>query len=298
MAQEGRQSRPSSRSLRIAAQAVVLLAVFGAVGGLVSFKSYVESSPRFCQTCHTVAPEIALWMESEHRNVRCQQCHHQTLSDGMRILQAYVAGGSTQMHAPVDVKSCASCHATHDARWPSIADSIGHRVHAQKAGLPCTTRHGKEMHFEQPARSTCERCHKGKTLGSAHEAQHCLACHNFLSKEDVIRPQRADCLRCHRSLETPVTVAATAPMQFTCSACHRPHSGEGLVPCTDCHRQRDLPELHQKKGHQTCGDCHSAHDWTTTRQQCFACHKNLYSHHPDQACSRCHRFESGLGTGP
>lgn len=287
-----------SRSLRIAAQALLGLAALGAVGGMVSFKRYVEQSPRFCQTCHMVAPEIALWMESEHRNVRCQQCHHQTLADGLRVLEVYVSGSKPVTHAPIDVQSCARCHATHDARWPSIADSIGHRMHAGKAKLPCTTCHGREMHFEKPARSTCEGCHEGKAMGSAHEAQHCLACHNFLSKEDVIRPQRADCLRCHRGLERPVTVPVTAPMQFSCSACHRPHSGDGVTPCTDCHPQRELPALHGEHEKAACGACHAAHGWIAEKQQCFACHKNMHAHHPTEACSHCHRFASGLGKGP
>lgn len=286
------------RALRIAAQLALLAFSFTAVVGFVSFRRYVEASPRFCQTCHQVAPEIALWMESEHRNVRCQQCHHQTLRDGVRILAAYVSGGSTETHAPVDVHSCAGCHASHDTRWPTIAGSIGHTVHAERAGLACTICHGREMHFERPARATCERCHAGMTVGSAHEPQHCLACHDFLSREEAVRPQRADCLRCHRSQDRPIVIPATAPMQFTCSACHRPHSEQGIVACTDCHPARALAGLHGEAGHADCRACHSPHGWKASKEQCFACHQGLHGHYPDKACSQCHSFEAGLGTGP
>ena len=106
-------------------QIALLALALGAVVAFVSFKQYVEQSPRFCHTCHEIAPEVTVWMESERRDVRCQQCHHQTLQDGMHILQVYLAGRMPdRKHAEVDVKSCGRCHATHDERWPSIADSI------------------------------------------------------------------------------------------------------------------------------------------------------------------------------
>ena len=292
-----RQRGASSLTLALAVQVLVALAAFAAVAGFVSFRRYVEESPRFCQTCHNVAPEIALWMESEHRQVRCQQCHHQTLEDGLRILQVFVGGGMPeQSHAPVEVTSCATCHASHDERWPSIANSSGHVVHVQKEKLPCTACHGAQMHFDRPARETCLGCHKDMTVGSAHEKRHCLACHNFLSTEAVVRPQRQDCLRCHRNQAKPVVVSPTAPMQFACSACHRPHSEKGVVDCNDCHKQRELGGLHDLAGHQKCSDCHEQHEWTSTKPQCFVCHEGMYSHHPEQACRKCHVFETPLGS--
>jgi hypothetical protein len=292
-------SQRGSHSLTVALTVQILLAVaaFAAVAGFVSFRRYVEESPRFCQTCHNVAPEIALWMESEHRQVRCQQCHHQTMEDGLRILQVFVGGGMpNEPHAPVQVTSCAACHASHDQSWPSIANSAGHEVHTHREKLPCTDCHGAEMHFDRPARATCLGCHEDMTVGTAHEQRHCLACHNFLSTESVIRPQRQDCLRCHRNQDKPVIVSSTAPMQFACSACHRPHTAAGVVSCSDCHKAKELTGLHELAPHRNCPDCHTQHEWMSTPEQCFACHEGLFSHHPEQTCRRCHSFEAPLGS--
>lgn len=294
--------RQGARSIRIAVQVVLAAVILALTGAFVSFKHYVEHSPRFCQTCHDVAPEIAVWMESEHRQVRCQQCHHSELEDGLRILEVYVAGGNTEpRHAPVDVHSCAKCHASHDPRWPAIANSAGHRIHTEKAHLPCTACHGKQMHFDRPARQTCETCHVGVTTGASHAANHCLACHNFLTTEDTIRPQRSDCLRCHRNQDRPVVIDPTAPMQFSCAACHRPHDTNKLIACTDCHHPDDLAglhSLHAQRGHVKCPSCHQPHNWVSRRAECYACHPETRSHHPEKSCTGCHRFETLLNTGP
>ncbi len=287
-----------SPAIRVALQLFLALGVLATAVAFVGFRGYVETSPRFCQTCHVIAAEVAIWTESEHRNVRCQQCHHQRLEDGLRILMAYVSGeAAVTGHGKVNVGSCAGCHSSHDERWPSIADSVGHRVHG-KAGLVCTACHGQQMHFYRPARATCLTCHKDKSAGSAHEEAHCLACHNFLSTDEVILPSRRDCLRCHEALERPIVVAQAAPMQFVCYACHRPHAGTGVIACAECHKNRELVGLHRKPGHATCDSCHRQHDWVATRRACFACHANLESHHPEQPCWSCHSFEAGLGTGP
>lgn len=297
MTEEGRAGRISP-AIRVALQLFLGLGAIAAVGGLVSFRRYVETSPRFCQTCHVIAAEVAIWTESEHRNVRCQQCHHERLEDGLRILLAYVSGETpVTEHGKVNVASCSGCHATHDERWPNIARSIGHRVHG-RADLVCTACHGQQMHFYRPARATCLKCHADKSAGSAHEEAHCLACHNFLSTEEVILPSRRDCLRCHEALEQPIVVAPTAPMQFACYACHRPHVGDGVIACDECHKSAELAGLHRIAGHAKCAACHRQHDWVATRRDCDACHHNLASHHPEQRCWSCHSFEAGLGTGP
>jgi hypothetical protein len=287
------------RTIRVAVQVVGVLGVLAVIGAFLSFRNYVNTSPRFCQTCHVIAPEIAIWTESEHRTVRCQECHHHDLREGLGILTAYLTGGtSARSHASVNLDSCAGCHAKHDARWKSISNSIGHRIHVDRAKQPCTTCHGQQMHFSQPARETCAGCHASKSAGAVHERAHCLACHNFLSTDEIIRPTRADCLRCHETRERPIRVNPSSPMQFACSTCHRPHSQTKAVPCSDCHQQRDLPGLHRNPGHQVCARCHKQHDWTATRTTCFECHKTLKTHYPDRACGSCHSFEAGVRTGP
>lgn len=295
-------ARDADRHQRITRGATLVVAVVGAlalVGVLKTFRDYVQTNPRFCGSCHEVAPEIAIWTESAHRGIRCQRCHHNEPADGLRVLKVYLAGGSIgPEHAPIRVESCTGCHRSHDERWPSIVASVGHRIHVDRARVPCTTCHGRQMHFDRPARVSCLGCHADRGEGATHEKVHCLACHDFISGGEVIRPTRGDCLGCHANRDAPIRVSATAPMQLACYACHRPHAGGGLVPCAECHRRRELAGMHDRPGHQACETCHEAHEWVTTRQHCFRCHENLGDHYADQTCSSCHSFGVGIGAVP
>ncbi len=280
---------------RVAALVLFVGGALGVAAAMHGFQSYVRDSPRFCQSCHDVSPEIAVWVESKHREVRCQRCHHNTVEEGLHTLFVFISGGEMDGdHAKVDVQSCAGCHASHDSRWPSIANSRGHLIHADNEKIVCTRCHGQEMHFDRPPRKTCLECHEGQALSGKHGSEHCLACHNFLTTDAVIKPQRSDCLHCHKNNERPIVIDATAPMQLQCSACHRPHSKEKLVSCQSCHPQTELVGLHNLREHQKCSSCHAAHEWTSTKEQCFACHPDARSHHPNSPCGRCHSFAKGL----
>jgi hypothetical protein len=272
---------------------LALAAIVGVAGAstLASLHDWVESSPRFCESCHLVAPEIAVWTESAHRSIRCQECHHHTLEDGLRILSNMVTGeGQTGEHGNVHLDSCAGCHTSHDLRWPDIANSVGHRLHTEQAKLECTACHGRQMHFHQPARSICMKCHAGPADGAGHSALHCLACHNFLSQEAVIKPTRQDCLGCHMSLDRPIRIPAKTPMAFSCGACHLPHGDTPLVACEHCHKADLLFGLHKNDGHGACADCHEPHTWRAKRRHCSGCHEGMASHNPGQPCGGCHNF--------
>ena len=272
---------------------LLLAAVVGVAGAaaLSSLHEWVERSPHFCESCHIVAPEIAVWTKSAHRTLRCQECHHHTLQDGLRILTKMVGGdGPAGEHGTVRLASCAQCHTSHDPRWPDIANSVGHRLHTEEAELDCTACHGRQMHFHQPARAICVKCHTKPPEAAGHSALHCLACHNFLSEEAVILPSRQDCLRCHMNLERPIRIPAKTPMAFSCDACHLPHGDTPLVSCRHCHKEGELDGLHENEGHGACSDCHEPHTWLPKRRSCARCHEGMASHNPGEACESCHDF--------
>lgn len=294
---------PDSRWLKPTLHLLLLAGLLGCVGATLAFRNYVENSPGFCRTCHEIAPEIEVWAKAQHRELRCQQCHHGTLEDGLRVLTLYVSTGDPegerQSHAPIQLESCAGCHASHDDRWPSIANSAGHQRHLDKDEIACTDCHGQEMHFDRPARATCQSCHPGHDTGvGVHDASHCVACHDFLGEGETIRPTRASCLACHERRDRPIVVKPDAPMQFICAACHRPHATgkNAMVPCTECHRSQDLVGLHTLDAHDECGNCHEPHNWSATRKACRACHDGMESHHPEERCVHCHTFSKGAGS--
>ena len=284
-------------------QVIFVLCVVAVMGGFLGIRQYTNENPRFCESCHEIAPEIGLWLESEHRDVHCQACHHSTVREGLAILWVFMLGEMPDIrHAEVSVPSCASCHASHDQDWAEVANSSGHRAHTTAEGLKCTDCHGDQMHFGQPAREVCMGCHEGQDIGPAHEPSHCLACHDFLSLEEELRPDSQDCLDCHLKQEIPILLPPTAPMHFVCVGCHEPHAAGRIAPCADCHESPEVCGLHEHPDHQLCADCHQPHEWTSRRHHCFTCHEGLFTHHPEKRCEDCHSFKTegceALKVGP
>jgi hypothetical protein len=267
-----------------------------AAGGAVSFKRYVDEDPRFCATCHRASPEFGLWTEGSHKNISCQSCHHATAGEGVAMLRAFVSGRSPSgSHGEVEVGSCQSCHDSHDARWPQIGESRGHRIHVKDHGVACVKCHGTTVHGFEPVAASCASCHPGHAVGlEGMQKLHCFACHQFLSPDPDLRPTRRDCLRCHaaQGVRAPFRDHG-GPMEMSCASCHHPHaSGPGaLVSCTACHAQMAQGGLHASPGHARCVECHKPHLWTAADADCARCHTGgAAAHARGRACTGCHEF--------
>ncbi len=284
---------------RTLAQVVIgaaLLAVAGTIWAGLRFKDYVDNDPGLCAQCHRASPEFALWNKGSHRGVACQRCHHSTPEQGLAMLRAFLSGkepGGKGKHAEVKLGSCASCHLSHDPRWPQIEGSRGHRVHVEKQHIECVRCHAQAMHGFAPAVDACRACHGEHAVRTVGMQQlHCFACHNFLSHEAGLRPTRADCLHCHRENAVhPARFSDSAPMQFDCAACHHPHAqraGE-RQPCLSCHPGGPRAGLHAAKGHAGCLSCHSAHLWKSGDRKCASCHA-APAHAQGKSCATCHGF--------
>ena len=55
--------------------------------------------------------------------------------------------GSTR---EVEVGACASCHFSHDPRWPQVGGSRGHRIHYEEKKIACVRCHAASMHGFEP----------------------------------------------------------------------------------------------------------------------------------------------------
>jgi hypothetical protein len=279
------------------------LAVLGAiaallvVAGVLRFKRFVDEDPRLCAACHRSSPEFALWLGGTHKSVACQRCHHATPRQGVAMLGSFIAGRKPKgEHAEVEVGACASCHFSHDPRWPQVGGSRGHRIHYEEKKIACVRCHAASMHGFEPVASKCQECHGEHAVSVAkmHEL-HCFACHEFLTNEPGLRPTRRDCMRCHsaQGIHAPMKEHG-APMEMSCAACHRPHAKDGqtLAACTDCHAPSLMAKggLHARKGHARCLDCHAPHLWTPAPDACARCHAAASGHARGKACTECHGF--------
>ena len=50
-----------------------LFAVLLAVSTILTLK--FTAQPNFCASCHEIAPHVASWSESQHKDVSCLECH-------------------------------------------------------------------------------------------------------------------------------------------------------------------------------------------------------------------------------
>jgi predicted CXXCH cytochrome family protein len=208
-----------------------------------------------------------------------------------------------QVHAPVSLQSCNSCH---------DADAGGHRYP-----------------LKRPGNATCTFCHAvAGTMTHQHKAleQGCITCHSphvsktkFLLKTDTVEQL---CATCHN---VPLKKFAHEPFaKGQCTLCHQPHqaenamllrNGDGSKHCFTCHGELEKrmtlasatasSSVH-KPAQQNCTNCHSPHatDFphqlkTTIQQDCYTCHvsteqkikKASVSHGAlteASACANCH----------
>jgi hypothetical protein len=298
----------------------LMFSVAGGIYGSYRLKSYVDGDPRLCAHCHKASPDFAIWTSGSHKSVACQRCHHSTPEQGVAMLKAFVSGkvpGGKNGHAPVEVGACAACHISHDGNWPHVGASRGHRVHYEQQKIACVTCHAAGVHGFRPLTDACRQCHGEHAVRAKGMAKlHCFTCHDFRSADPGLRPTRRDCLGCHRKEGVrPARFSDTAPMQFECGTCHKPHaaSPEGaLAACTSCHAAVVATGLHALRGHggagrgargtaaraavaearQACGACHSAHLWRSEPADCLRCHGGAPRHADGKACGACHSFRA------
>ena len=292
--------------------ALAVLTLGGAGLGGWRLKHYVDTDPGLCAHCHRASPEFALWIKGGHRSVACQKCHHSTPEQGLAMLRAFLSGANpagSEPHARVEVGACASCHLSHDPKWPQVGGSRGHRVHVEQRKIACVTCHATGVHGFEPVVTSCQACHGQHAVREARMQQfHCFACHDFLSREPGLRPTRRDCLRCHRAEGVlPARFADDAPMQFACGACHKPHARPPVperVACETCHRGLAKAGLHAWKGHGACRECHHEHIWRAEVSDCLRCHERGSAHVREHArgagkkCVACHGFAGAAAPIP
>jgi hypothetical protein len=307
---QGDRARERRRRRRlIALQIAIPVILISLAFGYFRFVRYVEHDPGFCANCHATRPAYDLWSKSEHASIACQSCHQETQSEALEgLIRTMSAGGpgadgKWPGHSPqVPVAACANCHFEKDATWPHVERSPGHRVHILSGAATCLDCHGGSIHdFKHPVEA-CKRCHETQGPTTSMRELHCLACHNFLSSEETIRPDRQQCLECHRSegLSDPVFPNDAHMASLSCSSCHLPctHTGTNSGTCRTCHDDIYRHGLHEASGHVVCTSCHIPHTFVPTPTQCAGCHQDLPSTCEPSHCTDCHAFKLDAGVTP
>ncbi len=288
-----------------------------AVAALAGMKSwdYMQHDNGFCTGCHIMETPFQRFATGagKHQNLKCHDCHQQSLFASMRQLVLWVAERPEKigMHAPVPNARCESCHQKGIGmvggreRWEHVLRLAGHRVHFESdssalAGLACVKCHGAEVHRFIPSTRTCQQsgCHEQQPVRLSHMAKlpeiSCVTCHNFTAdipglatRDSAVRalvPSREQCQSCHAMLaKPPGYVAARDPHHGSCGSCHDVHTD--VVPadargsCQKCHTNVAQNAFHSGANHRRiqdqCLTCHQPHAASVDPSDCVGCHQDV-----------------------
>src|SRR5579884_4308219 len=104
--------RTRSLGWKIGLTGVTALAITGAASvGVVSW-NYTQHNNDFCIGCHVMGSAWTRFQHSEHRKLKCHDCHQQSLFASMRQLYLWVAERPNEIppHAKVPTGICERCH--------------------------------------------------------------------------------------------------------------------------------------------------------------------------------------------
>ena len=94
----------------------------------------------------------------------------------------------------------------------------------------------------------------------------------------------------------PARFSDTAPMQFDCGTCHKPHAAtpergrRRAAPAATWWRRP--PDSTPATSGRRCTTCHAPHLWTAGRAECVRCHAAADRHADGKGCTTCHLFRS------
>ena len=300
---------------------VVALAVFIPAGAAFMFVSVqVTSQPRFCGSCHYMAPYYQSWRGSTHKGVACVECHIppgiqsevRKKYEALAMVARYFTGTySTNPWAEVDDASClrSGCHAKRVL--------LGREVY--RGVLFDHQPHLKELRREKRLR--CTSCHSQIVQGShiSVTVSTCFMCH---FKNNALNQGTAKCTLCH---EVPDRTITTAGLSFdhgdvkrfdmNCTLCHEGVvRGNGEVPrerCYTCHNDTSrlnaygqtefLHRMHVTEHKIECLNCHIeiVHKIPAREEalsaECRSCHTPAAGH---SAVRDLYRGIGGKGVDP
>lgn len=243
--------------------------------GLVATVTAVEvtSKPRFCGSCHIMAPYYESWKGSSHKNFACVECHIapgvtaevRKKFEALSMVARYFTGTyGTNPWTEIEDAACLRCH---ERRLLAGQEMIGDVLFDHSAHLS-EMRRGKTLR--------CTSCHSQIVQGShiAVTTSTCILCH---FKDQPEGEGTTRCTLCH---QVPEKTYAVGNVRFNhtdvsrygmeCRWCHaQPQGSDGEVPrerCVTCHNQAvrlekygetDLLHRHHVTEHKIdCMDCH------------------------------------------
>ena len=236
------KTRLGRTNWQLAGFAALVLAGFGLLAVLLMVQA--SSQPRFCGSCHVMAPYYASWQTSSHKEVACVECHIppglyseiEKKKEAMSMVVSYFTGTyGTNPWAEIDDAACLQCHQRRLLAGKEVFAGIlfDHGPHLT------------ELRREKKLR--CTSCHSQIVQGSHINVttSTCVLCH---FKDQVAEEGTSKCTLCHA---VPDKVIKKGTLSFD-------HGDVGRfdMQCSWCH-------AHVTKG-----------DGSAPRQRCYVCHND------------------------
>jgi hypothetical protein len=111
------------RWLKLAAMAVLLVALFAVVGTYGASYYYTSQYGQGCASCHEMAEYVSAVHSSYHQKVGCMDCHEASLSTKLRHIRVHLTGKWPEAIRLRDVDvvemtaKCETCHRHEYATW-------------------------------------------------------------------------------------------------------------------------------------------------------------------------------------
>ncbi len=301
------RSRGLKTGLATGVLGVVVLASFL---GVKSW-NFMQHDNGFCTGCHIMERPFRRFAAGagKHENLKCHDCHQQSIFASGRQLVLWVAERPDRIgaHAPVPNSRCESCHQVTGGReiFQHVRRLAGHRVHfesdsAALKGLTCVKCHGAEVHKFLPSTRSCQQsgCHQQQPIKLSHMTKlpeiSCVTCHAFradlpgLATRDsavhALVPARTQCQGCHQMKGKPKGYdIAKDPHKGSCGSCHDVHAhvapAEAAGSCTKCHTNPERSAFHTGANHKRvrsqCLVCHAPHAASADPSNCVGCHNQV-----------------------
>ncbi len=286
-----------------ARRGVVGLAVFVPASIAFTYVAFEASSqPRFCGSCHIMAPYYESWKTSSHNRIACVECHIppgitselRKKYEALSMVTRYFTGTySTNPWTEVDDQSClrSGCHVKRVLLGRELYQGVlfDHQPHLT------------EMRRHKQLR--CTSCHSQIVQGShiSVTPTTCFLCH---FKGTTPNTGTARCTLCHAIPEKTITTAGLSfnhgdvkRFNMDCMACHEGViKGDGDVPrerCFTCHN--DVARLRRY------GETEFLHRTHVTdhKVECLNCHIEIRHAVPAReealstGCQSCHNAAAG-----
>ncbi len=186
----------ASVSVRTAGYAVALLLALGTVVLVTAVE--VTSKPRFCGSCHIMAPYYESWKHSSHHNIACVDCHIppgvtaeiRKKYEALSMVARYFTGTyGTNPWTEIEDAACLRCHERRllvgkEMVGDVLFDHSAHLAEMRRGKtLRCTSCHSQLVQGSHIAvtTTTCILCHfKGEEAGQG--TARCTLCHHVPDK--------------------------------------------------------------------------------------------------------------------